>query len=200
MLDEMSGTKLRIFEAAADLFSKEGYHSISMRQIADSIGLKAASIYNHFNSKEAILMAIYQYFDENMEKNAPNLDELLKDVETEHPHDILRKLTMVFPRDILPLMSKCMLVTSAMARYDPIAKKTIVKNLIDMTGRYVRPIFKKLIELDKVEPLDVESFILVLSNYSFSSANRFYLSEETTIRDEEWLAGLELIYNILKVK
>lgn len=42
--------------AAADLFARENYYNVSMRQIADRVGIQPSSIYNHYESKEAILL------------------------------------------------------------------------------------------------------------------------------------------------
>lgn len=47
-----------ILAASARYFAEEGYHSAGMRGIADSVGIKGASLYNHFGSKEEILYAI----------------------------------------------------------------------------------------------------------------------------------------------
>jgi len=47
-----------VLEASVDLFAQRGYHGTSMRDIAQTVGLKAASIYEHFPSKAHILAAI----------------------------------------------------------------------------------------------------------------------------------------------
>lgn len=65
-------TKERIFDASLDLFSKRGYDSVSLREIADEVGIKKSSIYSHYSSKEAILMDIFEYFTDIFEH-----DELL---------------------------------------------------------------------------------------------------------------------------
>ncbi len=41
--------------AAARLFYEEGYGQVGMRAIADAVGIKTSSLYNHFVSKEEIL-------------------------------------------------------------------------------------------------------------------------------------------------
>lgn len=48
----------RILEASLDLFSKQGYAGTSVRQIAAAVGMQAASLYSHFEGKEAILSAL----------------------------------------------------------------------------------------------------------------------------------------------
>ena len=55
-------TKEKIFDASLDLFSKKGYDSVSLREIAEEVGIKKSSIYSHYVSKEAILMDIFEYF------------------------------------------------------------------------------------------------------------------------------------------
>lgn len=65
-------TKEKIFEEALDLFSKKGYDSVSLREIADNVGIKKSSIYSHYPSKEAILMDIFEYLT-----NLIEYDELL---------------------------------------------------------------------------------------------------------------------------
>ena len=54
-------TKEKIFDVSLDLFSKKGYDSVSLREIAEEVGIKKSSIYSHYPSKEAILMDIFEY-------------------------------------------------------------------------------------------------------------------------------------------
>ncbi|WP_180684231.1 TetR/AcrR family transcriptional regulator [Tepidicella baoligensis] len=44
-----------VLDTAARLFREEGYASISLRDIAAEAGMKAASLYHHFASKDAIV-------------------------------------------------------------------------------------------------------------------------------------------------
>jgi AcrR family transcriptional regulator len=55
---EASNTKQKILDAAIALFAKRGFHEASMRDIAARVGVEAASLYAHFESKDAILRAI----------------------------------------------------------------------------------------------------------------------------------------------
>lgn len=58
--------KERIFNVSIDLFSQHGYDGVSIRQIASEVGIKESSIYNHYESKEAILDAILNFYIEKM--------------------------------------------------------------------------------------------------------------------------------------
>ena len=48
----------RILEEATRLFVANGYHGISMREIAAEVGLSKAGLYYHFTDKEHLLLAI----------------------------------------------------------------------------------------------------------------------------------------------
>lgn len=57
----MAETKERIFQEALRAFSSRGYSSATMREIAQTVGIKASSLYNHYPSKDAILIDIYAF-------------------------------------------------------------------------------------------------------------------------------------------
>jgi AcrR family transcriptional regulator len=40
------------------LFSEKGYGPVAVAEIADAVGIKAPSLYKHYNSKKAIFDAI----------------------------------------------------------------------------------------------------------------------------------------------
>jgi len=57
-----STTKDRILETALLLFATEGYDRVSIRNLADSVGIQPGSLYNHYKGKEDILQSCYNYF------------------------------------------------------------------------------------------------------------------------------------------
>jgi AcrR family transcriptional regulator len=58
VLSSEPGTEQRILEAATRLFSEKGYHGTSMREVAAAVGIRAASLYNHYAGKEDLLVRI----------------------------------------------------------------------------------------------------------------------------------------------
>jgi AcrR family transcriptional regulator len=48
----------QILDAAAEMFSQQGYGAASTRRIAEAVGVKQASLYYHFSSKEDILAGL----------------------------------------------------------------------------------------------------------------------------------------------
>ncbi len=50
--------KTEIITVAAQLFKEKGYSAVTMRDIAQEMDIKAASLYNHIKSKQEILVLI----------------------------------------------------------------------------------------------------------------------------------------------
>jgi AcrR family transcriptional regulator len=52
--------RIQLLDAAARLFNERGFHATSMRDIAKEVGMLSGSIYYHFQSKEEMLLAVYE--------------------------------------------------------------------------------------------------------------------------------------------
>ena len=81
---DRGNTKQEVLEAALELFSVQGFEATSISQIAGAVGIRKASLYSHFESKQAILDALVkevlgQYAEHSIfagtdwEKNAEKL-------------------------------------------------------------------------------------------------------------------------------
>lgn len=58
---QRAGNRLpAILDEAARLFSRQGYHDTSIRDIVGAIGMLPGSLYYHFASKEDLLVAVYE--------------------------------------------------------------------------------------------------------------------------------------------
>ena len=55
---ERGNTKQEILDAALELFSVKGFEATSLSTIADTVGIRKASLYSHFENKQAILDAL----------------------------------------------------------------------------------------------------------------------------------------------
>jgi AcrR family transcriptional regulator len=51
--------KERILVAAADLVARNGFTAVSMEDIGDAVGITASAIYRHYDSKTAVLVAMF---------------------------------------------------------------------------------------------------------------------------------------------
>ena len=53
-------TAQRILDAAEDLFAAKGYSATSLGDVADRVGIRSPSLYNHFRNKEALYEAVIE--------------------------------------------------------------------------------------------------------------------------------------------
>lgn len=67
---EKGNTKQEILEAALDLFSTQGFEATSVSQIADAVGIRKASLYSHFASKQKILESLMTQVLEQYNKHS----------------------------------------------------------------------------------------------------------------------------------
>ena len=75
--------KEEIIEATLELASEYGLKSLSMSQIAERVGIKKPSLYNHFDSKESLINEMYKFIREKTKESLalPQIDyvEYMKD-------------------------------------------------------------------------------------------------------------------------
>ena len=74
-------TRAEIQCVALDLFTSRGYEATSMREIADELGIKKASLYYHFAGKEEIVRSL---FDRRGTEAEELLDWLRKQPKSPH--------------------------------------------------------------------------------------------------------------------
>jgi AcrR family transcriptional regulator len=58
--DQAPSTADRILDAAEDLFAEKGYSATSLGEVADRVGIRSPSLYNHFKNKEALYRAVLE--------------------------------------------------------------------------------------------------------------------------------------------
>lgn len=79
-----SGMRETLLQAAVELFGSRGYEAVSLRDVTAEVGLKAPALYNHFRSKDELLIAAMtsalQAFNESVvdtdDATAPAMERL----------------------------------------------------------------------------------------------------------------------------
>ena len=73
--DQTRTTAERILDAAEDLFAEKGYSATSLGDVADRVGIRSPSLYNHFKNKEALYLSVLNRL---LDSFASPLEELSK--------------------------------------------------------------------------------------------------------------------------
>jgi AcrR family transcriptional regulator len=192
----MSSTKQRILQVAVQMFSENSYDMVSMRDIAQAVGIKAASIYNHFPSKNDILKSSYDFFARQQQLLAPGLEDLLLLTQTKEPFDVLKELYYNYPAEIQETMNRILIIAGRRIYADEESECFIRKYLFEYYLDLLIPLLSHMTALGKLEPFDVESFSCLLTYYAFSAA---LLNHSTlNIGREKWERSLEMVFSLLK--
>ena len=85
-------TKQKILDKALELFSTQGYDSVSVGEIAKAVGIKAPSLYNHFPSKQAIFDAIIESTSAQYEADTDKIDIHVQNAKQDIP--VFTKITV----------------------------------------------------------------------------------------------------------
>lgn len=95
-----------ILQKAATMFRQRGFSATSMRDLAEAVGIEAASLYNHIRSKQEILEAICfemaNLFNEHMdqvETSSENTIAKIEQVLRFHIRQIIDNYEQVFVTD-----------------------------------------------------------------------------------------------------
>ncbi len=153
---ERSDRKSEILSVSARLFRERGYSAVSMRDIAQAMDIKAASLYNHIKSKQEILMLIVitiaEEFTQGMEQILSSqigpIDQLEKLIE------LHIDLTLLEPSVIACLNNDWMHLID-----------TDLKYFLKMRDKYeegFRSILKKGIESGEIADVNVEVILFSL--------------------------------------
>jgi AcrR family transcriptional regulator len=51
-------TRDRLIEVADDLFYRDGFHAVGLDRLLDDVGVTKTTFYNHFESKDALILAV----------------------------------------------------------------------------------------------------------------------------------------------
>ena len=191
-----SKTKDSILRTAAKFFSERGYDKVTIREIAKDVGINPASLYYHFPSKEAVLQDLYEYYAEQLKSVMPDVEELLKLVDTESPHEVLTKAIFSFDEDKQELLDQIRITAVRRLGADPESEHFISTYVFGTIRNLLKPLLECMLEKGKIVPLDVETFINVFSYYNFSAG----VLVKTVMRHdfEEYTATMGWLFSLIK--
>jgi TetR/AcrR family transcriptional regulator len=68
VITNLKDTPARILDEAESLFAAKGYKATSLGEVADRVGMRSPSLYNHFKNKEALYRAVLDRLIETFNK------------------------------------------------------------------------------------------------------------------------------------
>jgi AcrR family transcriptional regulator len=110
---ELNGRSTRaeaIVAAALEILEREGYEALTMRRLADAVGIRAPSLYKHFPDKAALEVVLIEHgfalvastFEEAFARDGASLETYMsayRSVALAHPHLYRLMNARPLPRD-----------------------------------------------------------------------------------------------------
>lgn len=158
--------KEEILLSTLDLASKYGLKSLSMSQIADSVGIKKPSLYNHFNSKEELISEMYKYIRNKSKQGISNIT--LNNINETSLYDILYNSVMNYKNMILNEdMFKFYSVIYSERTTNSAASLIVIEETNKMI-KATKELFKYLIDNNKlfIDDIEVSSITFSMTIHS----------------------------------
>ena len=194
-IQSQSTTKEKILYTAAMLFAKNGYEDISMRDLADAVGIRVSSLYNHFASKKEILSALYGAYDTERQQSRPDMDGLLRLAETAPPRELLWRSSQYSSPSIANIMDRIIATATRQISSDADSAAFVKRNLLDPWPLFLKPLLTRMTELDRIEPIDIDALSFLVSVYSFGGTALNNSSME--ISRDAWAKGYALLCSLV---
>jgi len=189
-----SETKNSILVAATKLFAINGFYAVSTRDIAKAVGMNIASIYYYYESKEALLLGIF----ENVEKGYRHYYDWLisESRKVDSPEELL---DIIFSRELLemsvPLVCQGISLAVKEQHSNKHARKFVVEVLTEYSIKSIQAGFDGLIERGIIKPFETKALATLLV-FSAIAINDLRLHESTG--EELTLDYMEMYTNLKK--
>ena len=164
-MNALTGTKELIFDTFVEMVSSLGYENVSIRDIATKVGIKPASLYNHFESKGKMLEDVYNYYSERQYETREHIDVMKKLIETANAEEIINAFTRSFETDDRKKYFRMTLIAKIIYMrlfQDPIAN-AMFDEMNKNAAEYVINIMQHGVDAGRIDPdFDIATFAEIL--------------------------------------
>ncbi|MCL2069583.1 MAG: TetR/AcrR family transcriptional regulator [Treponema sp.] len=193
---EKTSTRQRILEQAIDLFAMKGYTETTIRELATAVGLKEASIYNHFPSKNAILEYIIEEYSQ-FSSAAFNEERLLALKGNPSADDLLSCMQLAFTEGREEYFLKELYVILQEQHRNPLVGKFVSEHYIMANEEVVKRIINALKEFGVLRPdTDPDFWAKMYSCLIYTFASRLMLGIGDSSPDFSGMGMVDMLRNM----
>jgi AcrR family transcriptional regulator len=138
----------QIIEAATRIFAAKGFHRATTREVAQEAGISEGTIYNYFQDKDALLIAILERLNET-ERRAEDFEEgMATDFRGFLKEYLRRRMSLIWEnRDVFRVALSEMLVNAEL-------RELYLRQVVDPTMRIAEENFRSRIKQGEVRETD----------------------------------------------
>jgi AcrR family transcriptional regulator len=160
---------MQIFNAALRLFAARGVENVSMRDIAEKVGIKVAAIYNHYINKEQLVDACYDFFLRYHDADRMNKEQYEFVLKNGTKDEILNIPNNQFPKELEENLIYAMIVLFSRIYTDAKAIQKYTE-MIDHSMRFMKEFLELGIRLGRFEKFNVNAVSMIfLSSMLFTA-------------------------------
>jgi len=150
-------TTRQVLDIAADLFARNGYDGVSVRQIAENAGIKESSIYNHFKSKTDILERLFDELIRLIPQTRPSDDEIDRMLVFMEPEEIFKNIVFTVGNSAnITLLNTFIVINNERFR-NVRAAEMYFECLINEPVDYYERLITKMIDKKMIKPVDART-------------------------------------------
>ncbi len=182
-------TKQEILLAALDLFSVKGYEGTSISEIAQKVGIKKATMYSHFTSKQEILDELVRTVFEEYNKHTifknTNFEKMFVLDSTDVIdvniviEKVLKHVSYIIHSSVISKSRKMLLIEQF--QNETLSELQTKQNYTDVLN-YFTSLFEYLISKDKLKDYDPE---IMAASFAFPISVWINLVDRCPEKEEE---------------
>ncbi len=185
----------QIIDGAIELFSAKGFHSTTVREIADAAGMTMGSLYNYIRSKEDIIYIVYDYITKILRAEVVDAIADITDPKERLTAALRQNLNTVYEyQDVVMFIYKASTFLDRESLQDVLERET---EYIELFENLLRDYFKDM-EVDETRlhlAADLLTYIPVIVTFRRWSLRRRFDSMDSVMKGihEFVLKGIEFI-------
>lgn len=170
-------TYRRLLDASAELFAKNGYNGVTMRKIAEKIGIKESSIYNHFKSKSLLLDALFDTFVAQIPKTRPTEEEINGMLMIMEAEEIFKSILFYVGKNVNGLLANIALIIHYEKHRNLRAAEMYYKYIVNEPAEYYEKLITKMIKLNLIRQIDARIFAEQYNYVSIALTKEFIMAQ-----------------------
>lgn len=182
-------TKQEVLLAALDLFSVKGYEGTSISEIAQKVGIKKATMYSHFTSKQEILDELVRTVFEEYNKHTifknTNFEEMFNLDSTDVIdvnvviEKVLKHVNYIIHSGVISKLRKMLLIEQF--QNETLSELQTKQNYTDVLN-YFTSLFEYLISKDKLKAYDPD---IMAASFAFPISVWINLVDRFPAKEDE---------------
>lgn len=185
----------QIIEGAIKVFTAKGYHSATVREIAEEAGLTMGSLYNYIRSKEDIIYIVYDYITRILREEVKQAISGISDPKERLKSALRQNLNSIYQyQDVVMFIYKASNFLDRESLHEVLARET---EYIELFEDLLRGYFeeKEVNETRLRLAADLLTYIPVIVTFRRWSLKRRFDSMDTAMKDilDFVLHGIEVI-------